>query len=576
MAQWTSALALDDLPPGQAKLFRHGDFRVALFRLADGDVFAVDNACPHEGYPLVQGEVKNGVLTCAWHNFKFQLGSGACLKGDEDVRAYATRVRDGQVEVDLTPEDPARRIQAARTSLADAVREGQEGRMARDAARLLRAGWPAALLLAEGAKLDARISEYGTSHALPVATDLLTYLRDDPARDTLVAAHLFQLVSDPSQRRPDHTWPAPAPIDPATWAADLDHAVEDEDADRAIALVRGARAASVSREELETALLTCASRHFLGFGHGLIYTTKVFELLRAVPDAAAEDILAALTLRLVSSTREDTLPPLRRWRTWVDAHGDTLQAAWDRRGEASYLDADALDGWATRILDPTDDTVETEFLALLPDTHPGSLVDVVVVAAARRLLRFDPAVHTDWTHQDNWLFVTHPLTHAHAIRDALAAEDRAPVLTNLVWSLAFVRRNHKLDQAGGGPRITPDAGATVGDIVDGLARRDAEATLSAAAGWLAHGGDPGELEPALQDWLLTGPAVRPIHIAHNVKTARVGLQEASTLPDPVRAWPLLGALRYLAHPVGERNLQALAHDAVELVYHGRLPRRLAP
>lgn len=577
MANWTAAFPLDALSPGQAKLLKHEDFRVAMFRLPDGDVHAVDNACPHEGYPLVQGDVKDGVLTCAWHNFKFELGSGACLKGDEDVRVYATRVRDGQVEVDLTPEDPARQIQAARTSLADAVREGQEGRMARDAARLLRAGFPAASLLAEGARLDARISEYGTSHALPVATDLLTYLRDDPARDTLVAAHLLQLVADPSVRRPDHAWPEPASIDPDTWAADLDRAVEDEDADGPIALVRGAVAADVPRDDLETALLTAASRHFLGFGHGLIYTTKTFELLRAVPDADADDLLSALTLRIVSSTREDALPPMARWRRWVDANADTLQTAWDQRDTATRLDADALDHWAARILDFRDREVEEAFLDLLPRTHPESLVDVLVVAAAQRLFRFDPAVHNDWTHQDNWLFVTHPMTFAHAIRDALAGRDRGPVMANLVWSLAFVRRNHKLDAPPERrPQATPGPAASLGDIVDGLVRRDPADTVAAAAAWLDLGGNPADLERPLQDWLLTGPAVRPIHIAHNLKTARVGLQEASTLPEPVRAWPLLAALRYLAHPVGERNLQSLAHDAVELVYHGRLPKRLAP
>ncbi|RKZ15160.1 hypothetical protein DRQ53_09730, partial [bacterium] len=57
MPNWTPAFPLEDLPRGGAKLLKTDTHKLALFRLEDGEVFAVDNACPHEGYPLVQGEV---------------------------------------------------------------------------------------------------------------------------------------------------------------------------------------------------------------------------------------------------------------------------------------------------------------------------------------------------------------------------------------------------------------------------------------------------------------------------------------------------------------------------------------
>ena len=99
MSNWIPVFEVEELTPGSGRLFRNDTHRIAIFRLEDGDVFAVDNACPHEGYPLVQGEVKEKVLTCAWHNFKFRLTDGACIKGDEDVRAYATRIVDDVIEV---------------------------------------------------------------------------------------------------------------------------------------------------------------------------------------------------------------------------------------------------------------------------------------------------------------------------------------------------------------------------------------------------------------------------------------------------------------------------------------------
>jgi nitrite reductase/ring-hydroxylating ferredoxin subunit len=43
----------------------------------DGDrVFALDNRCPHMGFPLDRGSVEDGVLTCHWHHARFDLESG--------------------------------------------------------------------------------------------------------------------------------------------------------------------------------------------------------------------------------------------------------------------------------------------------------------------------------------------------------------------------------------------------------------------------------------------------------------------------------------------------------------------
>ena len=49
--------------------------RIAVF--ADGDaVYAVENNCPHMGFPLDRGSVRDGMLTCHWHQARFDLRSG--------------------------------------------------------------------------------------------------------------------------------------------------------------------------------------------------------------------------------------------------------------------------------------------------------------------------------------------------------------------------------------------------------------------------------------------------------------------------------------------------------------------
>jgi 3-phenylpropionate/trans-cinnamate dioxygenase ferredoxin component len=69
--------------------------RILLLRVGD-DVHAFDEACPHEGNPLVEGEVLGDVLECAYHGWRFDLETGACLVGDRAAHRYPAEL-DGEV-----------------------------------------------------------------------------------------------------------------------------------------------------------------------------------------------------------------------------------------------------------------------------------------------------------------------------------------------------------------------------------------------------------------------------------------------------------------------------------------------
>jgi nitrite reductase/ring-hydroxylating ferredoxin subunit len=73
---------------------------IAVFR-SEGRLHAVANACPHEGNPLVEGEILGESLTCAYHGWRFDLETGACLFGDEPVRCFPVELRDGEIWVGL-------------------------------------------------------------------------------------------------------------------------------------------------------------------------------------------------------------------------------------------------------------------------------------------------------------------------------------------------------------------------------------------------------------------------------------------------------------------------------------------
>jgi nitrite reductase/ring-hydroxylating ferredoxin subunit len=66
---------------------------------SEGRVYALANACPHEGNPLVEGELLGPTLECAYHGWRFDLESGACLFGEEPARRYPVEEREGAVWV---------------------------------------------------------------------------------------------------------------------------------------------------------------------------------------------------------------------------------------------------------------------------------------------------------------------------------------------------------------------------------------------------------------------------------------------------------------------------------------------
>ena len=79
---------------------------------ADGEAYALDDRCPHMGFPLHRGTVENGLLTCHWHHARFDLASGGTLDPfADDVRAHDVQVEGDDVYVVLRAEDdPATRF----------------------------------------------------------------------------------------------------------------------------------------------------------------------------------------------------------------------------------------------------------------------------------------------------------------------------------------------------------------------------------------------------------------------------------------------------------------------------------
>jgi len=75
----------EDIPEGGMTTTKVGTREILLARV-DGKIYALDNACGHSGYPLDQGTLDGYVVTCAWHDARFDVRSGACLSPGRDLK----------------------------------------------------------------------------------------------------------------------------------------------------------------------------------------------------------------------------------------------------------------------------------------------------------------------------------------------------------------------------------------------------------------------------------------------------------------------------------------------------------
>jgi nitrite reductase/ring-hydroxylating ferredoxin subunit len=92
----------DDLPPGGARRVIVEGRHVALFRLDDG-FFAIDNLCLHEAGPLCEGQIDDGVVTCPWHGWSYDIRTGILVQdGKVGVSRHCVRVVNDEVHVQLT------------------------------------------------------------------------------------------------------------------------------------------------------------------------------------------------------------------------------------------------------------------------------------------------------------------------------------------------------------------------------------------------------------------------------------------------------------------------------------------
>lgn len=132
----------------------------------EGKTFAVDNRCPHMGYPLSKGSVRDGILTCHWHHARFDLETGGTFDlFADDVETYKTELANGRVYV-FVPIDSSDNdaISARSAHVERKLREGMEHSLN--------------LVLAKAVLQELAINQdTGTLRILDIASDFGTTFR---------------------------------------------------------------------------------------------------------------------------------------------------------------------------------------------------------------------------------------------------------------------------------------------------------------------------------------------------------------------------------------------------------------
>jgi nitrite reductase/ring-hydroxylating ferredoxin subunit len=586
MTDWTRAFPLAQIPADGVKVFRAGSDRVAVFRLEEDTLYAIDDRCPHEGWPLAKGAVKGTVVTCAWHNYKFDLRDGRCVLGEERARTYPVRVRDGAVELDLSPPDPETLLPGLWSSLEEGLLDGRMGRAVRDAVRLLQAGVAPQAIALRVARLDALHGEYGPTHGFAVAADVVRYLGWFTGLEAAVPlAQAMDVMADGTKRRPARPRPDPVatgidgadPDDVRRVEARLEALVEAEDVAGAEGLLRGMIEEGWALDRLERTFLRLTAAHFLGFGHRLIYTIKAFDLLRAAdsPDAVA-DILPGLLYGIVTSTREDTLPRWRAARERIAAIDGELELLFAHcRDQAVSMDP----RWRARLDSALTDDPEERALYMLEHTIRAGvplleIVDALSAASAQRMLRFDPARDADDGTQDDWLSVSHAQTTVHALRAAVSRLDSPEILPLFILVGRFVHRTKVLDlpaEARWAPPESPPT-ADAAAVWSAVAAGDESAALDAAWALLADPEGREALREGMHRWAQSDALTAPIVVAHGIKNVVAAWDEYDAMGDPAH---ILGVLRFAVSAPRQRWVRRRTLEAIAFVSEGKIPRTLA-
>ncbi|MDZ7884463.1 MAG: Rieske 2Fe-2S domain-containing protein [Mycobacterium sp.] len=91
--------SVSQVPLGEGRTFAVADSQIAVFRLRDGSLRALDAVCPHKGGPLADGLADESVVVCPLHGATYDMCTGIESGGGAPVRSYPVSEVDGRIQI---------------------------------------------------------------------------------------------------------------------------------------------------------------------------------------------------------------------------------------------------------------------------------------------------------------------------------------------------------------------------------------------------------------------------------------------------------------------------------------------
>ncbi|HXJ84030.1 MAG TPA: Rieske (2Fe-2S) protein, partial [Candidatus Methylomirabilis sp.] len=399
--------------------------RHVLVVLDQGQVYAVDNRCPHMGFPLHRGSVSDGILTCHWHHARFALAGGCTFDPfADDVASFPVHVRDGDVWICPQPGSEGRRDHWMR-KLNEGLEQSIRLLLAKSVIGLNELGMTKEIVR-EAALFGLRNRARGWSSGLSILTAMANVLPRLDAEDRPRA--LYQGLVHVARA----TVNQPPSFDLEPLATSETRPERYLDWFRRFIEVRAGEAAErtlrtaihiglPSETAAEMIFAACTDHLFLDVGHSLDFANKAFELLDHIGWEHAAAVLASLVPNLVRAQR---MEESSAWRHPVDLP-KLLREVHDELGRAMEEGRERATLWeghqelAETILDREPGETLATMLALVRQGVPlVELAAAVAYAAARRTLHF----HVSNEFGD-WDTLHHTFTYANAVNQAMR---RAP------------------------------------------------------------------------------------------------------------------------------------------------------
>lgn len=553
---------------------------LALFRQGE-QVFAVDNRCPHMGFPLDRGTVQDGILTCHWHHARFDLASGGTFDlWADDARVYPVEIREEEIWVDIAP--PADPRQMQRTRLRDGLERNLSLVIAKSVIALMdgEQGDPVEPFCI-GLAFGTQYRRGGWGQGLTILTclmDILPYLRPEDRPRALY--HGLAAVAQDTDGMAPRFVVRPLP----TLRADLPtlrrwfrRFVEVRDAEGAERCISSALKAGATTREMADMLFAAATDHrYIQGGHVLDFTNKAFEALDIAGWEYAE---MALTSLARSYAAADRMEESNAWRNPVDLVA-ILETAFERlpsavksgRGkEASAPDPTKL----TPVLlgSAPQDIADGLLAALREGVSAADLAGVVTYAAALRIAQF----HTSNEFRD-WDTALHTFTFANAVHQglrrigptALHGDAVVPLLRGVLDAAMSVYLDRFLNIP---PAKLPEPDGTVAWDPDVLLielprlldrQQQVDEAGRLVAGHLYVGGSPDDLLRGLG-----GALLREDRDFHTIQAVEAAFHQFSLQRDPqAMSHILVAAARYLAAHAPTQRAQGQTYQIASRLHRG--------